>query len=58
MSELEKPFLKKSDNNKKKQKTNVQNFSSGNKKPLARNANLILTKTRPRMNHEWIVKTI
>ena len=29
-----------------------------NKKPLARNGNLVLTKTRPRMNYEWIGKKI
>ena len=29
-----------------------------NKKPLARNGNLLQTKTRPRMNYEWIGKII
>ena len=29
-----------------------------NKKPLARNKNLVQTKTRPRMNYEWIGKTL
>ena len=28
-----------------------------NKKPLARNGNLVQTKTRPRMNYECIEKT-
>ena len=29
-----------------------------NKKPQARNGNLVQTKNRPRMNYEWIGKTI
>ena len=29
-----------------------------NKKPLARNGNLVKTKNRPKMNYEWIAKTI
>ena len=28
-----------------------------NKKPLAKNGNLVQTKTRSRMNYEWIGKT-
>ena len=29
-----------------------------NKKPLAREGNLVQTKTRPRMKYEWVGKTI
>ena len=44
MRELEKPFLKKSDKKlKKKQKINVK-MPHVNKKPLARNRNLVQTK--------------
>ena len=42
MSELGKPFLKKSDN--KKKQNQCQKASKENKNPLARNVNLILTK--------------
>ena len=57
MGELGKPFLKKSDqNNKKKQKIKVK-MTQVNKKSLARNGNLVQTKTRSRMNFEWIRKT-
>ena len=41
MSQSGKPFLKKSD---KKTENQSQNAASENKKPLARNVNLILTK--------------
>ena len=58
MSELEKAFLKKSDKKTKETENQCQNAASGNKKPLARNANSILTKNRPRMNYDWIGKTI
>ena len=59
MSELGKPFLKKnSDQKMEKQKIKVK-MPHVNKKPLARKENLVQTKnTMPRMNHEWIGKTI
>ena len=45
MSELRKPFLKKSDKKiGKKQKINVKMPHVNKKKPLARNENLIQTK--------------
>ena len=45
MSELGKPFLKKSDKKKQKKAENqCQNAASENEKPQARNVNLILTK--------------
>ena len=40
MSELEKPFLKKSDKENKKTENQCQNAASENKKPLTRNINL------------------
>ena len=58
MSELRKPFSKKSDQKiRKKQKINVKK-PHVNKKPLARNEISFQTKTRPRMSWEWIGKTI
>ena len=58
MSELEKPFPIKSDQKSlKKLKINVK-MPYVNKKPLARKRNLVQTKTGPRMNYEWIGKTI
>ena len=45
MSELRKPFKKKSDKkNKKKTENQYQNAACEQKKPLARNENLIQTK--------------
>ena len=41
----------------KKTKNQCQNAAS-EKKPLARNVNLILRKSSPRMNYEWIEITI
>ena len=57
MSELGKPFLTKSDQ-KTKIENQCQNAAKENKKPLARNVSLILTKTRPRMINERIANTI
>ena len=58
MSDLGKPFLKKTDqNNQKEQKINV-------KMPLARKTTSekykfdLNKKTRPRMNYEWIGKIL
>ena len=51
MSELGKPFLKKSDTKlKKKQKLGVKKPHE-NKTPLARNENLVHTKNRPRRSY-------
>ena len=50
MSELGKTISKKI-----RPKKQCQNAAS-EKKPLARNVNLIVKKTRPRMNYEWIGK--
>ena len=60
MSELGKSFPKKSDQKhffKKKRKINVK-MPYVNKKQLARKKTLVRTKTRPRMNSEWIGKAI
>ena len=57
MKELGEPFLKKIQIKTKKQKINVE-IPHVDKKPLARNGNLVETKTRTRMNYEWIGKTI
>ena len=54
MSELEKPFLKNSDR-KNLNKINVK-MPYVNKKPPARNGNLVKTKKVPRMSSEWIGK--
>ena len=57
MSELRKPFLKKISSKNLRNEINVK-MPSVNKKPLARNGNLVKTKkTRPRMHYEWIGKT-
>ena len=54
-----KTIFKKSDQKtKNKTENQCQNAASENKKPVVGNVNLILTKTRPRMNYEWIGKTI
>ena len=60
MSEMGKPFLKKTDQKNQKRKKNKINVKMphANKKPLARNGNLFHTKTRPRMNYQWIGKTL
>ena len=44
MSELRKPFLKKLEKIKKKTENQYQNAACEQKKPLARNENLIQTK--------------
>ena len=54
MSELRKPFLKKWH---KRAKIKVR-MPHVNKKPLARNGNLVQTESRPRMNYEWTGKTL
>ena len=56
MSELGKPFPKTPDKIKN-MKINIK-MKHVNKKSLARRRNLVQTKTRPRMNYEWIGKTI
>ena len=57
MSELRKPFLRKShQKNLKKTENQCQNAACEGKKPLARKFNS--NKIRPRMSCEWIGKTI
>ena len=46
MSELGKPFLKKNQKKTKVIENQCQSAASENKKPLARNVNLILTKNK------------